>query len=199
MSGGNEGLLLVISGPSGVGKTSIVGGLRRRLGGCFSVSATTRPRAAGEVEGRDYFFVDEPAFAAMVQRGEMLEHACVFGRHWYGTPRAPVEEALGRGALVILDIDVQGAMQVRSSMPHALMIFILPPGEEELLRRLRGRARDDEAAIQRRFEEARREIAMARSSGVYDHLVVNDVLDRAIDQVCEMVRKRRAAGCCAGS
>jgi guanylate kinase len=187
----STGLLLVLSGPSGVGKTSIVKGLRHRLGGRFSVSATTRQRTASEVEGRDYFFVDEPTFQRMADGGEFLEFAQVFGRHRYGTPRAPVEEALGRGELIILDIDVQGAIQVRRSLPSAFLIFILPPDEGELLRRLRGRARDDEAAIQRRFDEARREIELARRSEAYDHFVVNDDLARATEEVCGLVASRR--------
>jgi guanylate kinase len=191
-TGASRGLLLVISGPSGVGKTSIVRGLRERLGGSFSVSATTRPRTAREVEGLDYYFVSDERFRAMLDAGEFLEHALVFGRHYYGTPRLPVEAAMARGELVILDIDVQGGLQVKKAMAEALMLFVLPPGDDELLRRLRGRAREDESVIQRRFAEAKREIDLATSSGAYDHMVVNDELERAVDEACRIVDARRS-------
>ncbi len=186
----SSGVLLVVSGPSGVGKTSIVRPIEERFGGVFSVSATTRPPADGEVEGRDYHFLSREQFEAMVDRGEFLEHARVFGLHLYGTPRDPVEKRLAEGRLIILDIDVQGAFQVKRAMPEAFMLFILPPGDEELLRRLRVRAREPEAMIQSRFAEAKREIELARTSGVYDATVVNDDLDRAIEEACRLVRER---------
>ncbi len=185
-----SGVLLVVSGPSGVGKTSIVRPIEERFGGVFSVSATTRPPAGGEVEGRDYRFLSPEQFQAMVDRGEFLEHARVFGQHFYGTPRDPVEKRLAEGQLVILYIDVQGALQVKRAMPEAFMLFILPPGDDELLRRLRARAREPEAMIQSRFAEAKREIELAETSGVYDAMVVNDDLDRAIEEACRLVRER---------
>lgn len=186
-----RGLLLVISGPSGVGKTTIVRAVEQRLGAVFSVSATTRPQTAEEVDGRDYFFVTEEEFEAMVQAGAFIEHAEVFGRHRYGTPREAVENLLAAGDLVILDIDVQGGSQVRRAMPEALMIFILPPSDEELLRRLRDRRRESEDVIQRRFAEAKREIDRAREGGEYDALIVNDDLDRAVEEACALIRARR--------
>ncbi|MHC4990352.1 MAG: guanylate kinase [Planctomycetota bacterium] len=186
----SRGLLLVVSGPSGVGKTSIVREVITQLGGRFSVSATTRPRSETEVEGKDYFFLDEARFEDMRQHGEFLEYAQVFGKHWYGTPREPIEQALQQGELIILDIDVQGAQQVRQSMPESLMVFVLPPSEEELLRRLRKRGREAEEVIQRRFQEAKREIDLARRSDVYDHLIVNDDLPRAIEHTCSIIRER---------
>jgi guanylate kinase len=186
-----SGLLLVVSGPSGVGKTTIVHRLQTHFDGVFSVSATTRPRTDQEVEGRDYHFVSDDAFQSMVDRGEFLEHATVFGRYRYGTPRGPVEAQLRTGRLIILDIDVQGALQVRRSMPDALLMFIMPPSDEELLRRLRARGREDEVVIQRRFAESRQEIELARSSGAFDMLVVNDDLDRAVsDAAAEILRRR---------
>ncbi|MCA9286108.1 MAG: guanylate kinase [Phycisphaerales bacterium] len=188
------GLLLVISGPSGVGKTTITRELQRRFDAVFSVSATTRPKAPSEVEGVDYFFIDEARFDRDVEAGRFLEHARVFGRHCYGTPREPVERHLHEGRLVMLDIDVQGALQVRQAMPSAFMVFILPPSESELLRRLRDRGRDDEEAIQRRFAEAKREIETARVSSAYDEFVVNDHLDRAVERVVALVEERRAKG-----
>lgn len=187
----HRGLLVVISGPSGVGKTTIVREVEKRLGGVFSISATTRPRSPDEVHGKDYFFVTEPEFQQMLERGELLEHATVFGSHMYGTPRRPVEEQLRRGELVLLDIDVQGAKQVRESMPEAMTLFLMPPSEEELQRRLRERGRDDEEAIQRRFTRGRDEIAFAQTSGVYDHFVVNDNLEEAVARTCQLVQQRR--------
>ena len=187
------GLLAVFSGPSGVGKTTIVREVRDRLDGVFSISATTRPRTDQEREGEDYFFVTEAVFQEMIDGDELLEYAQVFGAHRYGTPRRPVEDALAAGKLVILEIDVQGALQVRASAPDAYMVFVLPPSEQTLLDRLRARGRDDEESIQRRFEEARKEIAMARGSSAYDAFVVNDSLPRAQDEACRLVLDRREA------
>ncbi len=186
-----RGLLLVISGPSGSGKTTIARAVEKKLGGRFSVSATTRPKAAGEIPGRDYEFLTPQQFEERLKRGGFLEHARVFGEHWFGTPREPVERQLAEGRIVILNIDVQGALQIRRSMPGALMIFILPPDDGELLRRLRSRGRDDEASIRRRLEEARREIEVARTSGAYDAMIVNADLERAIDETCRLVTERR--------
>ncbi len=188
-----SGLLLVVSGPSGVGKTTIVHQVRERLGGRFSVSATTRPRSEGEVNGEDYLFVSPERFDEMAGGNEFLEHAEVFGRHAYGTPRAPVEQALEGGELIMLDIDVQGAMQVRDRMPSAFMIFILPPSDDELRRRLESRGREDDEAINRRFAEARREIDLATAHDLYDAFITNDRLDRAVDEACRLVSARRSA------
>jgi len=187
-----RGLLLAIYGPSGVGKTTITRELERRLDGVFSVSATTRPQAPGEVDGRDYHFLTERQFEEMVDRGAFLEHAQVYSKHRYGTPREPVDRHLAQGRLVLLDIDVQGAILVRQTMPEALMFFILPPNDEDLLLRLRHRGREAEAAIRHRFNEAKHEIELGMRSGVYDAQIVNDDLPRAIDEVCRLVQQRRA-------
>ncbi|MCH7796971.1 MAG: guanylate kinase [Planctomycetes bacterium] len=191
---GAQGLLLVISGPSGSGKTSIARAVEKRLGAVFSVSATTRPRFLNERRGRDYEYLSEQAFEELVERGAFLEHARVYGRHRYGTPREPVRRSLDEGRLVILDIDVQGALQVRQAMPDALLVFVMPPGDEELEQRLRARGRDDEQSIQFRLAEARREIEVGLHSGAYDEQIVNDDLDRAVDEACRMAQQRRAAG-----
>ncbi len=180
----------MISGPSGVGKTSIVKEIVRRFRGRFSVSATTRPPAAGERNGVEYFFVDQPTFQKWIDEDRFLEYAQVFGRNWYGTPEAPVAEALRAGDLVVLDVDVQGAEQIRRRRPDMYGIFILPPGEEELLRRLRARGREDEQAIERRYAEARREMERARTPGTYDAFVVNDDLAAATEQVAMLVAAR---------
>lgn len=193
--GQSGGLLLVISGPSGVGKTTITHEVERRLGGVFSVSVTTRPKTAADVEGRDYYFVSGPEFDALRDSGDLLEWAEVFGKYKYGTLRRPVEEHLAAGRLMILEIDVQGALQIKRKMPQAFMIFVLPPSDEELLNRLRLRGRDDEEAIKRRFAVAKAEIQTARDSHAYDAFIVNDDLATAIDQACQLVQERRAKGC----
>lgn len=188
----STGLLVVICGPSGVGKTSIVREVKQRVDGIFSVSATTRARTAQDEEGVDYHFVSEHDFQGMIDRDEFLEHAQVFGRDWYGTPRPPIDRALADGNVVFLDIDVQGALQVHERCPEALLIFIMPPSEEALLARLRARGRDDEAAIQRRFAEAQREMSRSRESGAFDEFVVNSDLTAAQDRVHAIVEERRA-------
>jgi len=187
------GLLLVMSGPSGVGKTTIVHELIRRFGGLFSVSATTRSPGPGERDGVDYFFIDQPTFQRWIDEDRFLEHAQVFGRSWYGTPEGPVREALARGELVVLDIDVQGAENVRRKVPESLGVFVLPPSEEELLKRLRARGREDESAIARRFAESKKEIARAHEGGTYDAFVVNDALPRVTDEVAAIVAARLEA------
>lgn len=188
----DDGLLLVISGPSGVGKTTITRAVERFIpGSVFSVSATTRAKTEADVEGVDYHFVSEEEFDAMVAAGAFLEWAGVFGKR-YGTPRAWVEEQLVRGRLVILEIDVEGAKQVKQAMPQAFGVFIMPPSEEELLRRLQGRKREDEALIQKRFAEARREMAQAKTCGAYDRFITNDDLDRAIREAVDTVTAERA-------
>lgn len=188
----DDGLLVVMSGPSGVGKTTIARAVERAVpASLFSVSATTRAKTPTDVEGVDYHFIDEPTFRGMIDRGELLEWAEVFGR-LYGTPRAWVEEQLRRGRVVICDIDVEGAKQMKATMPEALAIFVLPPSESELLERLRLRKREGEDAIQRRFAEAKREIAAARESGVYDHFLVNEDLDAAIAQAIALVHEARS-------
>ncbi len=189
-----DGLLLIISGPSGVGKTTITRGVERAIpGSVFSVSATTRPKTAADVEGVDYHFVSDEEFERMVAEHEFLEWANVFGKK-YGTPRAWVAEQLDRGRLVILEIDVEGAKQVKSKMPEAMGIFIMPPSEDVLLERLRSRKREGEEAIQRRFAEAKREITEAKVCGAYDHFLVNDDLHATIAEAVRLVEQRRGSG-----
>ncbi|MDZ4754078.1 MAG: guanylate kinase [Phycisphaerae bacterium] len=185
-----RGLLLVMSGPSGVGKTSIVHELTRRFDAVFSVSATTRERSPSERDGVDYYFVSQEQFQRWIDEGRFLEYAQVFGRNCYGTPREPVERQLEQGKVVVLDVDVQGAANVKKEMPDAFSVFILPPSETELLRRLQERGREDLRAIARRFAEAQKEMEFAKSSGVYDAFVVNDDLFKAIDEVAALVKSR---------
>jgi guanylate kinase len=188
----DDGMLLVISGPSGVGKTTITRAVERATpGAVFSVSATTRAKTDADVDGVDYHFVSEQTFDDMVRADAFLEHAGVFAKR-YGTPRAWVDEQLARGRLVILEIDVEGAKQVKAKLPGAFSIFILPPSEHELLRRLRSRKREAEEQIQRRFAAAQREIAEAHRCGVYDLFITNTVLDEAIDRARAAVAAERA-------
>lgn len=174
-----RGKLIVISGPSGAGKSSVVSrALAHRSDMCFSTSVTTRGPREGEVDGKDYFFISRERFQEMVDRDELLEHA-VFVSNCYGTPRAYVEEQMGLGMNVLLDIEIQGARQVREKMPDAVMIFIIPPSMEELRRRLVNRGTDSMEAIEGRLARARQEY---QEADFYDYLIVNDDLDTAAAQ-----------------
>jgi guanylate kinase len=189
MSEQERGLLVVISGPSGVGKTTIVHRVKDAFDAVFSVSATTRPKSTSEIDGVDYFFISPEEFSSKVQNNEFLEHAEVFGCHHYGTLRDPVTKTLASGNIMLLDIDVQGGIQVQNSMPESVRVFILPPSEQELLQRLKIRGRDDEDSIQRRFLEAKREIKLAQESGAYDWFVVNDELELAIAETIAIIQR----------
>lgn len=181
------GLLVVISGPSGVGKSTIAHHVEQALGGQFGVSVTTRAKTDTDREGVDYFFVDQAEFERRRDHDELLEWANVFG-NYYGTPHQPVVDALAAGKLMLLEIDVQGAEQVKAKMPCAFSLFILPPGEQALLQRLRHRGRDDEQVIQNRFAKARDEIDRAHTCGVYDHFIVNDDLAQARNEAVALVK-----------
>jgi guanylate kinase len=181
-----RGKLIVISGPSGVGKSTISREVRRRTGATFSVSATTRPPRSGEEDGQDYGFVSRLTFEGMIEAGELLEWAEVFG-HLYGTPAGPVREAIDAGQTVVLEIDVQGGIQVHRKAPDARFILIVPPDREVLRRRLQGRGTESEAAVETRLRKAEKELQIARESGAYAHEVVNDDLERAIDDVVKIV------------
>jgi len=170
-------LLLIVSGPSGSGKSTLVQKVLELPGTMPSISCTTRSRRATEATGKCYDFVTEAEFDAMVARGEFLEYARVFGKHSYGTPKKWLDESRVRGLDLVLEIDVQGAAQVKQKLPEAVAIFILPPSREELERRLRNRGQDSEEEIARRLAQAREEIAA--SEDFYDFCVVNDDVERA--------------------
>jgi guanylate kinase len=186
---GGRGLLVVIAGPSGVGKGTVHTRVREALpDSVLSVSATTRPARPHERDGVDYRFVDREGFEAMVTGDELLEWA-EYADHLYGTPRAAVEAAVADGRTVVLDIEVQGAVQVRDRDPEALLIFLAPPSFEELERRLRGRGTEDEEYVARRLAIAHEEVAQRDR---FDVVVVNDDLDRCVAQVLAAVDHARA-------
>jgi len=189
-------LVLIVSGPSGSGKSTLVQRVLQMPGTMQSVSCTTRPRRATESSGKCYDFVTEAEFGAMVARGEFLEYARVFGKHSYGTPQKWLEKSRATGLDLVLEIDVQGAAQVKEKLPESVAIFILPPSREELERRLTSRGQDSSDEIARRLARARDEIA---AFGKYDYVVVNDDVDRAGKDVesivtalrCSSLRRRR--------
>ena len=192
-----RGLMLVLSSPSGAGKTTISRRLLETDGNLsLSVSATTRPPRPGETEGADYFFVGAERFAEMVAAGELLEHALVFGNN-YGTPRAPVEKALQAGGDVLFDIDWQGTQQVKETAREDLVsVFILPPSTEELERRLYARAQDSEEVVRGRMAKAADEMSHWAE---YDYIIINDDVDKSVEQVeailaAERLRRERRVG-----
>ena len=186
----HRGRLFVIAAPSGAGKTSLVRALMQREPALrFSISFTTRKQRPTEQHGRDYFFVSKDEFQRMVEAGELLEHAQVFD-NYYGTARRQVEDALAAGQHLILEIDWQGAGQIRRALPECVSIFILPPSRSELERRLRGRGTDSEEAIQRRLRDASSDMTHWRE---FDHVVVNDDFERALGELQEVVAGRGGA------
>lgn len=179
-----RGLLVVVSGPSGVGKGTVVQRLLERLPGAEAcVSFTTRPPRSEEVEGADYHFVDEDTFDDLIANGELLEWASVH-RARYGTPRRWVEERLAEGINVLLEIDVQGALQVRRKVADAILIFLAPPSREELARRLRQRGTESPAEREQRLETAQAELTLAPA---FDHVVINDELATCVREITDIL------------
>lgn len=184
----DRGRLIVISGPSGAGKSTVVfKAFENREDICFSTSVTTRKPRPGEVDGREYFFVDLDRFKEMVEKDELLEHA-VYVANSYGTPRAYVERQMAAGLNVLLDIEVQGARQVHEKMPEAVMIFIVPPSMAELRRRLEARGTDTERAIEARLIRAGQEYAEA---DFYDYIIVNDDAEMAARELSAIITAER--------
>lgn len=177
--------LVVLAGPTAVGKGTVAAEIRKRHPEIhLSVSATTRPPRPGEVEGEHYFFVDDAEFDRLIAAGELLEHATVHNKYRYGTPRKPIERALEEGRTVLLEIDLQGARQVRAAEPSATLVFLLPPSWDELVQRLVGRGTEGEEERARRLRTAKVELA---AQGEFDYRVVNDDVARAADEVVSLV------------
>jgi guanylate kinase len=184
-----KGRIIVISGPSGVGKSTICREVLNRLDNvCPSVSVTTRPQTKTEVNGKDYWFVTKQQFQEKLATGQLLEHAEVFG-NFYGTPKDKVEETINAGKTVILEIDVQGGEKIKNICPDAVMIFIMPPARKDLAERMTKRARDDSQSAARRLGGADSEIAAAKK--YYEHFVVNDDLQQAINNVIQIIQQAR--------
>ena len=179
--------IVIISGPSGVGKSTICKEVVKRLDNvCLSISVTTRPMAEAEVDGQDYWFLSQQQFRKRINEGSLLEYAEVFG-HLYGTPKDKVEVALGTGKTIILEIDVQGAREVKSVCPDAVMVFIFPPTEKELAQRIKNRGREGMEAAEERLEGADTEFAAAWQ--YYEHMVVNDDLEHAVKEVIQIIKQ----------
>lgn len=179
-----KGRLIVVSGPSGAGKSTVVfKAINGRQDMCFSTSVTSRKPRPGEVDGREYFFIDPERFEQMVENDELLEHAVYVG-NYYGTPRKFVEDKLAAGDSVFLDIEVQGARQVKAKMPDAVMIFLIPPSLDELKKRLESRGTETEESIRGRLARAREEYAEA---DFYDYIVVNDDIETAANELLSIL------------
>jgi len=185
--------LIVLCGPSGVGKSTISRMLAQRLDVTYIVSATTRVKKPGDEVGKVYDHIDNAEFFRRLDKDEFLEYAHVYG-DYYGTPKHPALDYLYEGKDVLLEIDVQGALQIRYQYPEALLIFILPPDGPTLRQRLTDRGRDHAEDIEKRFRAARREIQMAKGSRAFDHMVFNDNLDRAVSEVAKLIQNERTGG-----
>jgi guanylate kinase len=184
-------MLIVLCGPSGVGKSTISRRLEKELNVWYTVSATTRPKTPGDANGKTYEHISRDEFFRRLDNDQFLEYAQVYG-DYYATPKHPALDYLAEGRDVLLEIDVQGALQVRHHYPNALLISILPPDEPTLLKRLTDRARDSRDEIQKRFRAAKREIHMAKGSRAFDTAVVNDNLDKAVEEIVKFIRHKRS-------
>jgi guanylate kinase len=180
----SESLVFIVSGPSGSGKSTLVQKILEVPGTMLSVSCTTRPPRKTESDGKWYNFISEAEFQQMVERDEFLEFAQVFGKNWYGTPKKWLDEAIWRNKDLVLEIDVQGALQVKRKLPGAVAIFVLAPSRQDIEQRIRARGQDSEDEIRRRLERSRQEMLTYNS---YDYAVINDDLERAGNEVQAIV------------
>lgn len=185
----NKGQLIVVSGPSGSGKDTVICKAMKKMGdkAFLSVSMTTRQKRGNEKDGVDYYFVSKDEFESHIHNGDMLEYA-QYGSNYYGTPIAPIKERMNNGETVFLNIEVQGGASIRKLMPEAVQIFIIPPSMKELERRLRKRATEDEEAIRKRMLIAESEISRACE---YDYIVINDDLDDAVKELLDIINGQK--------
>lgn len=186
----SHGVLIVLVGPSGVGKSTIARQLEQTLDLCYIVSATTRSKKPGDDQGKRYEHIGREEFFRRLENNEFLEYAPVYD-DFYATPRHPTLDYIAEGKDILLEIDLQGAFQIRFHYPDALLIFLLPPDEKTLLQRLIDRGRDENDAIQRRYRSARREIQMAFGSRAFDRMVVNDSVQRCVDEIVGLVNQKK--------
>jgi guanylate kinase len=185
-----KGRVVIVSGPSGVGKSTVCKEIVKRLDYVYlSISVTTRPKSKIEIDGQDYWFISEKEFQRRIDKGLLLEYAEVFG-HLYGTPKDKTEEALKAGKAVILEIDVQGAIKVKAVYPDAVTIFILPPSAKELAERLDHRGRDSEEVAEERLNGASAEIAAAWQH--YKYMVINEDLQQAVEECVQIIENARS-------
>lgn len=182
-----EGMLVIISGPSGSGKGTVVKKLDPADGYALSISVTTRKPRPGELHGRDYFFTTEEEFARMRKENELLEHAVYVG-NFYGTPRFYAQEQIAQGKVVVLEIDVNGALQVKEQFPQAVLIFLMPPTLAELSRRLTARNTEDSVTIEDRLKKASDELRLIQQ---YNYLVINDEVDKAVKKINNIIAAER--------
>ncbi len=183
----NEGKVVIVSGPSGVGKSTICKEVAKQMRNVrLSVSVTTREKGENEVDGGDYWFLSKKQFQERIDGGQLLEYAEVFG-HLYGTPKEDVEEALAAGETIILEIDVQGARQVKAIYPEAEMVFVLPPRHKDLVERINGRGREAAEAAMERLNDA--DVEIAAGWQYYEHMVINEDLEQAINEVVQIIQQ----------
>jgi len=189
----HPGLLIVLCGPSGVGKSTISHQLAEKYSVSYIVSATTRPKREGDDKGKEYQHISKEEFFRRLECDEFLEYAQNYD-DYYGTPKHPALDLLAKGKDILLEIDVQGALQVRYQYPQCLAIFILPPDEPTLLKRLEARGRESGEEISKRFRAAKREIHMAKGSRAFDYMVINDDLNRAVEEIIKIIKHKRSGG-----
>ena len=184
----NKGTLFVITGPSGAGKGTVLAKVFEQTKGLyFSVSATTRKPREGEVDGKDYHYITKKAFKDMIRNGKLLEYTRYAG-NFYGTPKDPIDNALSKGEDALLEIELEGAMNIKKLFPDAVLIFLSPPSLEELEKRLRARGTEDEEHIRMRLEKARVE---CEASDRFDHVVINDIVQNAADKINKIIINKR--------